>query len=424
VLRKHQGGIGTAIGIAGVAFAIFVYFIPHDESGSIAVRSIDFAHYYPELGNVPTIAPTPELAVSDPDWNHHCDEWLDWAAVTGTSPIRGNLAVSAQANNTSALAISRIEFDVHESHVATGPDRITCAYQADGVPSAFVLADLDVAQSEATLPFDSDADGEVDSTLPGGSFISSAGISEQLTVVLDGTPGRVYSFGMEVHFTENGDEHSESFGMDGTPLRVAFLDTDPAAGRFLDWDPTADAWTGTDQLIAQRNRSRDAGAVTPRAKDLPTASNSELRECGSYQLVAGANRAHVSILNGTIDCEDAHRVINEYYSLVQVMQPPFDVSGWRCSVARVADNFSDECTRGSVSIRVSFAPQNKADTDASIYQEGVVSAANPYACNFDVPNFDNPCAFKWVDDSHTEGPITPAQRWSACNQLGYSRFCD
>lgn len=63
-------------------------------------------------------------------------------------------------------------------------------------------------------------------------------------------------------------------------------------------------------------------------------------------------------------------------------------------------------------------------TGEAVYVDGVVSPANPHGCDDTASSADNPCAFHWTDDSQTEGPQTPAQRWAACHQLGVQEFCD
>lgn len=70
------------------------------------------------------------------------------------------------------------------------------------------------------------------------------------------------------------------------------------------------------------------------------------------------------------------------------------------------------------------SPEFSTPSPESNYVNGVVSAANPYGCDDTAINSQNPCSFHWADEGMTYGPETPAQRWSACHQLGFENFCD
>ncbi|WP_433803552.1 hypothetical protein [Actinomycetospora sp. CA-084318] len=56
------------------------------------------------------------------------------------------------------------------------------------------------------------------------------------------------------------------------------------------------------------------------------------------------------------------------------------------------------------------------------YQEGVVSKANPYGCDFNAISADNPCQYRLTAEGK-HNPTTPASRWAACHLNGIREFC-
>ncbi len=228
----------SVIGLA-IAFASYVFprgpAPPPPSSGLLSVGA-GTDSYYPPGGKLPDSKP--------PDYDEeyasgHCGLWESWADDVGAATRSRALYVTTLANISSPITILDIRFEVYSRRPIAGDDRIQCQYGANGLPGTTIYPNLDFPARP--IPMDIDADGSPDTTLPGGVFVVDPQGASTLTIVLNGTEGHVYEYGMTIRVVENVVERRVDFGSRERPLRVAFDQDGPNLQNY-DWDPDRQAW--------------------------------------------------------------------------------------------------------------------------------------------------------------------------------------
>jgi hypothetical protein len=196
---------------------------------------------YPTAG-LPTSAPP---AYPSTESSQHCDEWTDWAIAQKIAPVGNQIDLKVDANVTSPVTVKDIQVRRFSKRIMDSRDQIKCTYGAGGEMGANVNVDLD--DSERRHPMDIDADGEPDTTLPGGVFVVDSAESNWITLYYSGQPGAIYGVAITVVYAENGSEQRATFGTDAAPLYLATYADQVGAARYVDWDFSASRWTDAPQ---------------------------------------------------------------------------------------------------------------------------------------------------------------------------------
>ncbi|MEU9822854.1 hypothetical protein ACIGG9_26740 [Pseudonocardia alni] len=242
-----SGAVAAIVAALALAFGVMAYVFPRQappepapppqsRAGEIDLVIGSMATLYPATG-MPSASPP---AYPAEEAMQHCDDWSSWAFSNGVAPIGNQVDIKVSANVTSPITVTDVRLRRVSTAKMDSRDQVQCTYGAGGELGANLKADLELTQQR--LPMDIDADGEPDTTLPGGVFTVDASKSGWLTLYYDGKPGTVYGMSMTVVYTENGMESQKVFGSADAPIFLATYQDDSSSVRKVDWDFAVGRW--------------------------------------------------------------------------------------------------------------------------------------------------------------------------------------
>ncbi|MFI0797837.1 hypothetical protein [Amycolatopsis lurida] len=196
------------------------------------------SYMYPKEGVLPMTAPPRYPSTEN---TQHCDEWYDWAVANSAAMIGNSVEIEVNANVTSPITVKNIAIRTISKARLAGNDRIKCQYGAGGELGTNVKVDLD--SPAPRLPMDIDADGEPETTIPGGVVVVETAQTGYITVYYSGEPDQVYGSVVSVTYSENGIEKTNTFGSANSPIYLATQaeSVSPNEKQF-DWDFCVNTW--------------------------------------------------------------------------------------------------------------------------------------------------------------------------------------